>query len=182
MAATLNAPMTLEEFSGLRRGAERHELDAGELISMPPPKSMHALVVRKILKAIEAILDQDDFGCAFAEAGYVLSRDPLTIRQPDVSVISKERIQVTGPDDYFEAAPELAVEVISPSDSAEYMETKIEQYLQWGAKQVWVLYPKTRRVYLFYESGQSVVLDESQTLEGGELLPGFPVRVTDLFV
>ncbi|MBV9766287.1 MAG: Uma2 family endonuclease [Acidobacteriaceae bacterium] len=182
MATTLIVPMTIEEFSRLPRGTERHELNAGELITMPPPKSLHALVALTVLELLQTYLQQHAIGRAIPEAGYVLSRDPVTIRQPDVSVISKEKIQTTGPDDYFEGAPELAVEVVSPSDSAEDLETKIEQYLQAGARQVWILYPKTKRVHVFYGTDQRIVRDESQTLEGGELLPGFSVNVTALFV
>ena len=148
---------------------------------MPPPKSLHTLVARKIFKLLEAILDNSGFGFALMEAGYILSRDPLTIRQPDVSALSKDRIKATGPDDYFEGAPELAVEVVSPSDPAEDLQIKVEQYLQSGAKQVWVLYPKTKHVQVFYGAGHSMVFDESQTLEGGELLPGFSAKVADLF-
>jgi Uma2 family endonuclease len=105
----------------------------------------------------------------------------LTIRQPDISVLSKERVQCTGPDEYFEGAPELAVEIVSPSDPAEDLQMKVDQYLAAGAKQVWVLYPKTRRVHVFYAGGATAMFDATQTLTGGDLLPHFSVKVSDLF-
>jgi Uma2 family endonuclease len=92
-------------------------------------------------------LREHPVGRAIPEAGYILAREPLTIRQPDVSVLSEARIQGTEEDSYFEGAPELAVEVVWPSDSAEDLEVMVKQYLNAGAEQVWVLYPKTRDVW-----------------------------------
>jgi Uma2 family endonuclease len=149
---------------------------------MPGPKSLHSRIASKVFKAIQALLAKSAFGEALVEACYVLSRDPLTVRQPDVSVLSTERIQSTAPDDYFEGAPELAVEVVSPSDSAEDLEIKVEQYLQSGAKQVWVLYPKTKRLHLFRPGNQLRVLDETKTLDAAEFFPGFSIKVADLFL
>ncbi len=180
--ASLTTPLTIEEFSRLPGDCERHEMNAGELITMPPPKSTHTLIALAVLELLQAYLKQHTLGRAIPEAGYVLSRDPLTIRQPDVSVLSKARIDATLQNEYFEGAPELAVEVISPSDSAEDVEIKVEQYLRFGAKQVWVLYPNTKHVHVFYGARRGMLLDESQTLEGGELLPGFSAKVADLFV
>ena len=97
-------------------------------------------------------------------------------------MLSNERIGATGDDDYPLGAPELAVEIVSPSDNAEDLQVKIDQYLAAGAKQVWILYPKTRRVHVFYETHSVTILDETQTLEGGNLLPGFSVKVADLFL
>ncbi len=122
------------------------------------------------------------FARAVPEAGYVLSRDPLTVRQPDVSVLAKERIRSFNPDDYFEGAPELAVEVVSPSHSAQDLQMKVDQYLQAGAKQVWVVYPKTKRDPCVLRGGSAAIFDETQRLEGGDLLPGLSVRVADLFL
>ncbi len=181
MAVITAAPLSLEQFSQLPRGQEQHEMSCGELITMPPPKSLHTLVALAVLQVLQVYLRKNPFGLAIPEAGYILSRNPLTIRQPDVSVLNKERVQSTGADDYFEGAPELAVEVVSPSDSAQDLQVKVGQYLQSGAKQVWVLYPKTRRIHVFHAGGATVIFDESQTLEGGDSMPGFSVKVADLF-
>ncbi len=182
MASTRTAPLTLEEFAQLSRDGARHEVNAGELIIMPPSKFLHSRVVRKIFKAIETALEAMKFGEVLAEAGYVLSCDPLTIRQPDISVISSERIRTTRDDGYVEGAPELAVEVVSPSDSVQDLEVKVDQYLVSGAKQVWIVSPNTKRVYVFSPSSQPRIYDETQTLDGGDLLPGFSVKIADFFV
>lgn len=181
MAVIAAAQLTLEEFSRLPRGQERHEISAGELVTMPPPKSLHSLIALAVLEALQAYLREHAFGRAIPEAGYVLSRDPLTIRQPDISVLSRERIHGAA-DDHFESAPELAVEIVSSSDPAEDLQLKIDQYLRAAAKQVWVLYPKTKSVHVFYAGGSMAIFDETQMLEGGDLLPGFSIKVADLFL
>lgn len=182
MAVRTPAALSLEEFSRLPHDGERHELNAGELITMPPAKSLHSLIALAVLEALQAYLRQQGLSRAIPEAGYVLSRGPLTVCQPDVSVLSKERIQSTAGDEYFEGAPELAVEIVSPSDSAEGLQLKVSQYLVAGSKQVWVLYPKSKQVHIFYSDGTSAVLNDTQTLTGGDFLPEFSVQVADLFV
>jgi hypothetical protein len=107
MATITTAPLTLEEFSQLPDDGVRHEISEGELITMSGPKSLHSRIIRKVGKAIETALAKSGYGEAFPEAGYVLSRDPLTVRQPDVSVLSPERIQSTAPDDYLKGRPSL---------------------------------------------------------------------------
>jgi Uma2 family endonuclease len=181
MASLTTAPLTLEEFGLLPDDGVRHEISEGELITMPPPKFLHTLVALAAFEALQAYLKQYGGARALPEAGYVLSHDPLTVRQPDVSVLSMERMLATDVDGYVEGAPELAIEVVSPSDSAEDLEIKIEQYLHSGAKQVWVLYPKTKRIHVFRASSQPTVLDETQSLEGGDLLPGFSMKVAEVF-
>ena len=146
-----------------------------------PAKSLHSLLASAVFEILEAYLRESRFSCVIPNAGYILSRNPLTIRQPDVSVLSKERIRSTGDDDYFEGAPELAVEIVSPSDPADDLQIKVEQYLQAGAKQVWILYPKTKCVHVFFEGGSIATFDDMQTLTGGDLLPEFSVKVGDLF-
>ena len=182
MAVTTVAPLTLEEFSRLPRDGEQHEISAGELITMAPPKSLHSRIARKLFKLLEAMLERSGSREAFLEAGYVLARNSLTIRQPDISVLTKERVRSTGEDDYFEGAPELAIEVVSPSDAAEDLQIKVDQYLAAGAKQVWILYPKTKCVHAFFVDGSKAKFDETQMLTGGDLLPEFSAKVSDLFL
>jgi Uma2 family endonuclease len=181
MATVISAPVTLEEFARLPNDGACHEMNAGELITLPPPKSLHALIALTILEFLQQHMKKQGTGRVIPEAGYLLSRDPLTIRQPDISVISRERVHASDPDSYFEGAPELAVEVVSPSDSAEDLDIKTKQYLQNGAQQVWILYPRTQTVHVFSRGSATIILDQDQTLEGGVLLPGFSVSVASLF-
>jgi Uma2 family endonuclease len=179
MAAVASPEITLDQFVSLPGDAVKHEVSLGLLITMPPAKSLHALVANAVLRIIQHFIEGRE-SVALCEAGYVLCANPLIIRQPDISVLSKQRVRATSPDSYFQGAPELAIEVISPSNDAEDMELKIAQYLQYGAIQVWVLYPKTQRVHIF-AAGGSTILNASQKLDGGSLLPGFSIAVSDLF-
>ena len=180
MATVTSTAMTVEEFSRLPADSARHEMDAGELITLPPPKSLHALTSLAVLEALQPYLRQHPLGRAIPEAGYILFREALTIRQPDVSVLSNARIAATPEDSYFEGAPELAVEIVSPRDEAEDLEVKIRQYLSAGAKQVWVLYPKTQDVRI-WTTNQGVLLKGDEILNGGDVLPGFSIKVSELF-
>jgi Uma2 family endonuclease len=182
MATITTAPLTLEEFAQLPGDGVRHEISEGDLISKAPAKFLQTLVVVAVFEMLHAYLKQRGGARAFPEAGYVLSHNPLTIRQPDVSVLSAERIRATDVERYVEGAPELAVEIVSPSQSAEDLEVKVQQCLRSGGKQVWVFYPITRRVHIFLASGEVTILDETQTLDAGELLPGFSIKVADLFL
>jgi len=179
MATITSAPLTVEEFARLPGDDARHEINAGELITLPPPKSAHSRLASSLFIGLHAVL-KGGLREVFMEAGYVLSREPLTIRQPDVSVLSKARIEATAEDSYFEGSPELAVEIVSPSETAQDLEIKVRQYLSAGAQQVWVLYPKTQDVHVFGVD-RVVVLKNDQVLEGGELLAGFAVKVSELF-
>ena len=182
MATVSSAPLTLEDFARLPADGVCHEISSGELITLPPAKSLHSRTALIVMKLLQQYLSQYLGSEAIPEAGYVLSRDPLTIRQPDLSVLNTERIRSTAPDNYFEGAPELAIEIVSPSDSAEDLEIKVRQYLQAGAQQVWILYPKSQDVHVYSPGGPLKVLESRETLEGGATLPGFAVKVSDLFV
>ena len=98
MATVISAPVTLEEFARLPKDGACHEMNAGELLTLPPPKSLHALVALAILEPLQQHMGKQGTGRVLPEAGYLLSRDPLTIRQPDISVISRERIRASDPD------------------------------------------------------------------------------------
>ena len=182
MAVLAPASLTLEEFSRLPHEGERHEMSAGELITMAPPRYLHSRYATNLCVSLANALFKSQSSEVLSEAGYVLSRDPLTIRQPDVSVLSKERTKSMGEKEYVEGAPELAVEVVSPSDSAQDLSLKVDQYLRAGAKQVWVLYPGVKRVQVFYSDRAPAMLDETQTLTGGDVVPGFSVQVRNLFL
>src|SRR5260370_5819144 len=109
---------SFEAFENPPDDGMHHEIIEGVLISLPPPKSRHSLIASIVWKELLAIERQAN-GRALAEAGYKLGDDPPTWIQPDVSFLRSERIDSTDPDGYFLGAPELAVEIISPSESAD---------------------------------------------------------------
>jgi Uma2 family endonuclease len=177
---TTASTISLSEFANLPRDGMKHEIDAGQLLTLPPPKSIHTRIARLVAKELDRAIDATRFD-VFAEAGYLLSASPLTVRQPDVSVLSKLRVETASADSYFEGLPELAVEVVSPKDAASDIQTKVHQYLEFGALQVLVLYPKTREVQVFGANLKALTLPCGGILEGCPVLPDVGIAVESLF-
>jgi Uma2 family endonuclease len=109
-----------------------------------------------------------------AETGYILSANPPIVRAPDVSFISKvRRTPLTG--GYYPIAPDLAVDVVSPGDTASDVQERVDDFLRAGTQLVWVAYPRSRTINAHTASG-SQTLHADDILNGGDVLPGFPFR------
>jgi Uma2 family endonuclease len=134
MGVVANPRITLEELYRLPGDGVQHEMSAGQLMTMPPPPFSHAKVALAVLEALLRYLPDKD-SKVIPETGYLLSSNPLTVRQPDLSVLSKKRFDATK-HGYCIGAPELAIEVISPSNEEDDINLKIAQYLQYGAIEV----------------------------------------------
>jgi Uma2 family endonuclease len=179
--ATSTGQMTWQAFEQLPDGDGFHrELVEGELIVLPPAKSRHARIIKAVARAL-APLEDGGLWSVFIEAGYRLSTDPPTWIQPDVSVLSSERAGATSGDDYFVKPPELAVEVVSPSETARNLTRKIDLLLAGGSLAVWVIYPDNREVRVFVPDGTSYLLRGDQILTLPEMLEGWQLPVARLF-
>jgi Uma2 family endonuclease len=171
--------LTLEQFERLPDDGMRHELDEGDLISMPPPLGRHGKISVKISFLLTGFVDPRSLGDVFVESGFRLNHD--TVRSPDVSFIRAERVRTMDPDRRFEGGPDLAVEVISPSETASDIAHKVSQYLRTGVQVVWVVYPRDSSIHVFESSGAARVLGSGDLLEAPTVLPGFSVRVSQIF-
>ena len=173
--------LTLEEFMALPGDGVRHELNQGELITMTPPSAVHAVVVEKIRRSLAKYVDENRIGLVLVDAGYLLFRAPeKTVRQPDVSYLSQERVARAAEALYFEGAPLLAVEVVSPGDSAADLQLKIRQYLEAGAAEVCIAYPSTRSIQVYLRGGREYTANETDSLTT-DLFPGWSARVSEFF-
>ena len=161
----------------------RLELVKGKLYEMPPAGAGHGSVAMRVGIVLGAYVLRNRLGEVFAaETGFVLRRDPDTVRAPDAAFVAAERIPPEGPPDaYFDLAPDLAVEVVSPGDRAGEIRDKVQDWLRSGTRLVWVIYPSRRSVTVYRSADEVQVLSEDDTLEGGEVVPGFECRVSDLF-
>ena len=112
--------------------------------------------------------------------GFSFKRDPDTLVGPDVSFYSIERLP-DRPKGYFEIAPDLAVEVLSPSDSRSVVRAKIKHYIDAQVKLVWLVDPEAKTVTVYPGQLIGTELDETAMLDGGDVLPGFSCYVHDLF-
>jgi len=180
-ATTTTNLMTWEAFEQLPDGDGYHrELIEGELQILPPPKSGHTLIADRIYRALMSAEAAPD-ARAFPEAGYRLSVDPSSWVQPDVSVVRNARLRQTKQEDYFLGAPELAVEVVSPSESAADLDRKVELMLDAGSLAVWVIYPRQRKVHICLPGSTTLRRGITDTLSLPELLPGWELPVARLF-
>jgi Uma2 family endonuclease len=118
-----------------------------------------------------------------AETGYILNKNPSgkdTVRAPDVGFVSAERLPEGLPDGYIPFAPDLAVEIASPTESGDDIQEKVLDYLRFGTRAVWYFYPKSRTVNVHTREGMHT-LTEEDVLDGGDILPGFRLNVRDVF-
>jgi len=174
--------LSLEEFERLPDNGMRHELNKGDLVEMPPPGFDHTRLAKKIARILEQFAEPKGLGEVFVEAGFQLSIDPPTYRQPDVCFLTASRLNKAWEGKYLQGAPELAIEIVSPGNSAADLEEKVEQYLGAGGRAVWVVYPKLRRVHVHRPDGTITALTGHQQLTGDDILPGLSIPVANLFV
>jgi Uma2 family endonuclease len=175
--------ISVAEFDRLEPPDElRYELDEGELLEMVKPRYQpHNRIVMKITGALLSYLDKNPIGEVLTSDNlFVLG--PNTKRIPDLSFMTSERLRQIRPDADIEGAPDLAIEVLSPSDTVTAMRKKVKQYFAAGSRAVWLAYPESREIEVRESaSGPSRVLGENDTLEALELLPGFSAKVGSFF-
>ncbi len=183
MSVVLEQLTTVEDLMRLPEDGHRHELTKGELLTMTPTGGRHGLLALRLGRMLAAHIDRHQLGLACAaETGFILSRQPDTVRAPDVSFISHDRMPPQGvPEGYWDLPPDLAVEVVSPSDSASDVRGKIREFLEAGTRLVWVVYPRLKVVEVHYPSGQVRVFGEGDVLDGEDIVPGFSYSLAELF-
>ena len=159
----------------------RHELAAGILVAEPVPAHRHDRIRRRLERALEEFVERNALGEVFGEAGYLLARDPDTVRGPDLSFVAAVRL--AGFDDrrFFPGAPDLAVEILSPSNRPSDMHAKVADYLAAGTRLVWIVDPERRIVTEHRTLLAPRRLGPADALDGGGVLPGFAMQVEELF-
>ena len=162
---------------------KRTELVRGGLVVMAPAGGRHGQVAHKVGLFIGNHVLERNLGRVFAaETGFLLRRDPDTVRAPDVAFVAGERLGTEEtPAGFLEMAPDLVVEVVSPGDAAAAVRDKIRDWLEGGTRLVWVLYPETRSVVAHRQGHPAETLSMADTLSGVPVLRDFTVRVSELF-
>ena len=162
----------------------RRELVQGEVSEMTPPTPLHGNICFRIGEVLSSYLRENPIGTPYVgDVGYLLGSEPDTVRGPDVSLVLNERLPggVSPARGFFELAPDLAIEVLSPNDRPGYVQAKVSDYLTAGTALVWVVDPARRKVTAYDGEGGVQVLGEDQQLAGGAVLPGFSVSVRQFF-
>ena len=180
---TSSPPMTAEALLKLPRGEHRYELILGELKKMSPAGPRHGRIAMRIGSRIDQYVHQNNLGAAYAaETGFKLHESPDTVRAADAAFVAQSRIPAAGePEGFWAIAPDLVVEVVSPSDSASMIQAKVSDWLTAGCSLVWVIYPDTQTVMVYHSTTDIRVLSAEEKLDGGQVLPGFSCPISELF-
>ena len=183
MSTTLQT-FTAEELFRMPEDGFRYELVEGELRKMSPSGSEHAAIIGRLTVRLGQHVEANNLGLYFgAEAGFKIASDPDTVRAPDLAFVSRERVPESGiPKNFWPGAPDLAVEVVSPGDTFNEVEEKVEQWLAAGTREVWIVNPRKRSVSVYRSMTDVTRLSESDELDGGEVVPGFRCKVSEIFV
>jgi Uma2 family endonuclease len=179
------ARMTAKDLWELPEGDRRRELVDGRIIEMGPPGAEHGKVVGRIsLRLAEHANRAGGAEVLVGDVGFVLSlpADPERVRAPDVAYVSRARLPGGEvPAGYLTGAPDLAVEVLSPSDDPIDVQQKVQDFLGGGALLVWIVAPRARTVTVYRPDGSARFLRDKEVLEGEQVLPGLAVPLTELF-
>ncbi|MHC4548638.1 MAG: Uma2 family endonuclease [Planctomycetota bacterium] len=163
------------------RDLGRCELVRGELRMMIPAGGEHGKLTYKLGFELGKYVLPRRVGTIYAaETGFLLSRNPDTVRAPDVAFVCAER-EVASTRGFLPGAPDLAVEVLSPDDRPGYVREKVAEWLEAGARAAWVVDPHARTVTVHAPQRAPRVLHEADTLRGGDVLPGFALAVRAIF-
>jgi Uma2 family endonuclease len=183
MSAVTPRLLTAEELWRLPDNGKRRDLVRGEVMETVPPGGRTARShCPGTGHAFTGMGEAWAGGCVGVESDFILSRDPDTVRSPDIFYVRAKRLSGTGiPEAYWEIAPDLAVEIVSPSESADDVREKVRHYLTAGTSLVWIVYPRTQEVIVHTPDGLARAYSGNDVLEVGDLLPGFTCRVAELF-
>jgi Uma2 family endonuclease len=174
-------PLIPEDLAYVPQDGGKYELWRGELIQMSPSKIRHGFDCGRLAIKLGAYLNADPLGLLLvAEPGFRVG--PVnSVICPDLAFIHNDRLGLFPPDEFGPVSPDLAVEVISPSNTGIANSDKVAACLAGGARLVWILDPPPLQVRVHRADGTTTLLDADDLLSGEDLLPGFSVRLCELF-
>ncbi len=176
--------MTAQELFEYRREPYQQELVDGILYEMEPPGVEHGAVAARIAGLLMRHVERSELGIVFAsEVGFLLATEPDTVRAPDVSFVAADRVAQTGiPRQYWPGPPDLAVEVVSPNDRHATVEATALHWLDAGTRAVMVVQPRLRTVTVYLARDDIQILRAGETLDLGDVVPGWSPDVDGFFV
>ena len=182
---TTKARVTAKELWELGEGDVRRELVNGEIVEMTPAGGVHGQVTSRIDRLLAAHVERRGGGeVLVGDVGFVLNlpNDPERVRAPDVAFVSAHRLPGgRPPQGFLQGGPDLAVEVLSPSDNPVDVQQKVRDYLEAGARLIWVIAPQAKTVTVYRADGSARLLREHENLEGEDVLPGLTISLAEVF-
>ena len=174
--------LTAEQFAELsEEGPYRLELKRGRLVREPRPGMPHGMMVVELGSYLHTFVKTHKLGRVLADTGTIVERDPDTVRGPDLAFISQARLTAYPTEVFLGIAPELCVEILSPSNRPKEIREKVGEYFAAGARLVWVVDQKRERVTVYRSLADMRILTKTEQLEGGDVLPGFQLPLEQLF-
>ncbi|HEV3162423.1 MAG TPA: Uma2 family endonuclease [Isosphaeraceae bacterium] len=161
-----------------------YEVVNGQRVELPPMGAYPTEVASSLTVTLGAYASQNGLGKVVGEMLFLIDRETGLQRRPDVAFIGPGRWPIRKPAPYtaaWDVVPNLAIEVVSPSDRAQELMDKIQEFFRAGVEVVWVVYPTHRMVHIYESLTQIKVLTLADTLDGGALLPGFQLPLAKLF-
>jgi len=163
---------------------ELYEIIDGKRVRTPP-MGVFAVWTAFRLARFLANFAEESLGRAITEALFHLPAPINRDRRPDVALVSYERWAKDRPlpatDNAWDVVPNLATEVVSPTDNVEELEQKIAEYFRAGVQLVWVVHPTRSKIHVYQSPTQITVLSKNDVLDAGTVVPGFHLALTELF-
>lgn len=181
--STVTQLYTAEDLWNMPDNGGHCELVRGELRPMAPANFDHGGVTMNLAIPLGHYIKLHTLGTIVAaETGFIIARKPDTVRAPDIGFVRKERIPPSGrPKKFFDGAPDLAVETLSPYDTMEEVEEKVHDWLAAGTRLVWVVNPRQRTVTVYRPDKTARILAADESLEGDDVVAGFSIDVAEIF-
>jgi Uma2 family endonuclease len=154
----------------------------GELVEITPSDVEHGKYAYRVARRVILFLGEDEYlEDRFAETGFLVTHDPDTVLAPDVAFVRPDKLDPTRDQTRFlSSAPDLVVEVVSPSDRYSEVLDKVLLYLDAGTQLVWIIDPRRKAVTVYGPDRAARMLVDGEVLDGGELLPGFELPVAEI--
>lgn len=173
-------PLTIREYARLPETDGRVDLVRGIAVREPPAGGEHGSLQVTLASALHVHVRSHGLGRVLSDASFIISEEPPIVRAPDVAFVAKGRYPADEvPATMTGFAPDLAVEIVSPTDRAADLHEKVHDYLAAGTRQVWVVHPRTREVLVFRADGMVTRLTEADVLTAEDVVPGFAIAVRD---
>jgi len=172
---------TVEDLMALPPGPFRDDLLNGQIRRRPYSLIVNGMVAGTLCWRIGTAAEAGRFGSTHASSGFILRRDPDTLLVPKIAVVAGPRPPAGERDDFLARAPDLAINLVAPTDDAGYVRDKVTAYLDAGSRLVWVVDPREETATVWAPGRSSRVYRGDETLDGGNVLSGFTVAVSEIF-
>lgn len=186
--STSMTPITIKDLEDMEARGLIREIVHGQWVPVAEEKmagELHGAIATNLILALASYVKAHKLGRVYpADTTSILEEDAQGIqlmRLPDVSFVAADRIKTHNRETYYQLAPDLAIEIISPSERAVTIRSKLKEYLRTGVRQVWQVYPETQEIVVHLADGTVHTYTTGHTIPGADVLPGFELPVAAIF-